>query len=485
MSKKTNIIYSIQTELYQSGLVEIETVILKGLYRFSILGINQKYGSDMKDRVYSALRSEKLLNLKSDNRKITVNLLPTNIEKKSTVYDLGIALACMVQTSQLEIHENIIAIGELSISGNVIESCKVLQAIFQAIKNNIKIIICSEKDMFLLYNSFIEIDEIIKNNGINFIVGKNLSEIVHNIKNKIYYVHNHKKQILTKNDVLQKDLSEQEALCVKNILKEKSLFKIIIALSTNKSVFIENNNQSNIKRFIKNLIYYNVKLSKEMILHMADVLKSDDIDILQKFIYPHIAIIDKNTPKEELLITIHKSIYGFIILEQFTDIPEDYFYTIKKYRTSPMVSFYNPCPCGNNGLFFTSIYDEKCLCLQRTILRHKQKIKNLEQGYFDFHISNTTLEKIEYEYSPDVYIYINKIIKKIKSTEFTYIWHRDAIDYISKIKTKYENTVIDTIIQVSEDVCKIRLIDKQQNTESLFVLLEDIQKAEDIIKKDF
>jgi predicted ATPase with chaperone activity len=111
-------IYSIQIDSNQSRLIEIETIILNGLYRFSILGINQKHSSDTKDRIYSALRSQRLTNLKSNNKKITVNLIPTDIDKRANIYDLGIALSCLSCMGQIHINEDVLVLGKIYISIN-------------------------------------------------------------------------------------------------------------------------------------------------------------------------------------------------------------------------------------------------------------------------------------------------------------------------------------------------------------------------------
>ena len=150
-NKKNHKIYSTNLLPSSTSLIEIETVILNGLYRFSILGISQKNSSDIKDRVYSALRAQKLMNLKSDNKKITVNLLPTDVDKKGNTYDLGIALGCLVHMNQIEIYEDVLTVGELSIVGNIIPSNYILKTMHQAIENNIKCIVCSYFDIKILF----------------------------------------------------------------------------------------------------------------------------------------------------------------------------------------------------------------------------------------------------------------------------------------------------------------------------------------------
>ncbi len=472
MKSKNNLkIYSINTEndVDKGNLIEIESVILNGLYKFSILGINQKKSSEIKDRVYSALRYEKLLNLKSDNKKITINLLPTNTEKKDSFYDLAIALSCLINTNQICIEDDFLAIGELSITGKIIPSGFLLKSIHRAINNNIKIIICSKKDIDLIDNMNLNAKELISKNKINFIYGDSLGELFLNIKNKKFYIFK------------TKDINLNKTTNHKTIkIKDKNIFKIVLAICTNRKIFIENNKDSYIHKFIKNLIYYTNKLNTQEILEMSYLLNVCDNKILYSYTNPIINSISKQTKKEDIKNMLIESIYGFNIVENFIDINEETFHIIKTNLKSSLICFYNTCPCGNNYSFFNNQNQERCLCLQRNILLYKQKIKRNEGGYFDFYIKNISDTFLEYE--PDNYIAMNDIISKFKYSEFKLANEDEVGDIMNLYCKNLDKQDLEKITVLTKDIAKLEYI---LNNQGLKIQENNIKLALDISKKDF
>ena len=465
-------IYSIQTESNDTKLIEVEVIILNGLYRFSILGINQKNSTDTKDRIYSALRSQKLVNLKSDNKKITVNLLPTSIEKKTNIYDLSIAISCLSCMGQINIDEDIIAIGELSILGNIIPASFVLKSIYQAIKNNVKLIICSQTDLHILNKYQIDIYKIIKDNNIKFISSNNLSDLIQNIKNKTYYVF---KDTDTK-DIIGFNLNIDH-------ISEKfnpHILKIILALSTKRNIFIENNKNCYIKKYIKNLKYYNIKLNSLEILEISNILNIPDEQILEKYIYPKISELDSQTQKKHLRILLNESTFGFNIIEDFLNINDESLYIIKKFNKSSIFCFYNSCPCGNNNIFFNNIGNNKCFCIQRNIIKHRQKIQNIENEFFDFYISNT-IETVT-EYISDDYLMVNGIIYKFRNSILE-INEGDVSDiFIKNNINNFERIYLDKIISLAKDITKLNCILGRLD---ITVSQDDIDLAIKLSRKDF
>ncbi|MBC7767149.1 hypothetical protein H7Y21_04135 [Arenimonas sp.] len=468
-NKQTYKIYTTNLSSDTSQLIEIETIILNGLYRFSILGVNQKSSSDIKDRVYSALRSQKLMNLKSDNKKITVNLLPTNIDKKTNIYDLGIALSCLVHMNQIELNENILATGELSIVGNLIPSNYILKSIYQAIENNIKCIICSQNDIEILNIYPNNLNYIINKNKLKFIVANNLGELIQNIKNNSFYTFKNNNEIITK--VIRRHID----------LNNENIFKIILAICTNRNIFIENRKDSYIKKFLKNLIYYTNRLNDFEILNISNILSKPDHSVLDMFTYPKMSIIDSQTQKDDLLLIVNESLFGFNLIENFISIPQDILYTTKKLHKSSIICFYNSCPCGNSNNLFISIQDDKCICLQRHILRYRQKILVLENGFFDFYIQNINNDILEYK--QDDYVYINEIISNFRN-QVNNINQIEVMDQISTtLKNYYEKAELDIIINLAKDIAMLKYI--LDETKKPMVLKDTIDLAVKFLKKGF
>ncbi len=465
-------IYSVQTESNQSTLIEIETIIMNGLYRFSILGINQKNSTDTKDRIYSALRSQKLVNLKSDNKKITVNLLPTNIDKRSNVYDLAIALSCLSCMNQIDINEDIIVIGELSILGNIISSNLILRTIHQAIQNNIKTIVCGQNDINTITKYKNNIVNLIEDSNIKFISSENLGDLIQDIKIKKYYVF----------DKVQYDTFTDIDLNKNNSLKTFSLdiLKIILALCTRRNVFIENKKNSYIEKYIRNLMYYNNKLRDHEILQISNILNINDNQILEKYIYPKVSILDSQTQKNDLFTMLNESVFGFNVIEDFLNMNDESWYIIKKNHKSSILCFYNACPCGNNNIFFNSIDNNRCFCVQRNILKYRQRVQKIENGFFDFHIHN--ISEAEVEVFSDDYLKINNIISKFRNTTLEISESGVSDNFIHENINLIERNDLDHIINLAKDIAKLNHI---TNKGELTLNKENICLAIELLKKGF
>ncbi len=473
-------IYSIHTESNKTNLIEIETIILNGLYRFSILGINQKNSTDTKDRIYSALRSQKLVNLKSDNKKITVNLLPTNIIKKTNIYDLSIALSCLSCMNQINIDENVIVIGELSILGNIIPSNFILRSIYQAVKNNIKIIVCTQAEIDTLDKNKIDIQKLIIENNIKLISSNNLGDLIQNIKNNKYTV---------LKDIKNKSIDDRicENISNTNLIKIRSskdlninILKIILAICTKRNIFIENTKNSFIKKYIENLIYYNKKLNPIEVLKMSNMLNLSDDQILETYTYPKVSILDSQTQKNDLSNLLNISYFGFNIIEDFLNMSEESMYIIKKYNSSSILCFYNTCPCGNSNVFFNNIGNNKCFCLQRNILKYRQRLQKIENGFFDFHI-NTAYEN-SIEYISDDYVKVNDIISKFRNTGVEIVDEYASNIFIKNNIDLLDRVYLDKILCLAKDIAKLNHILTEEEPK---LNQENIDLAIELLKKDF
>jgi hypothetical protein len=465
-------IYSIQTDLNQSGLIEIETRSLRGLYRFSILGINQKHSSDIKDRIYSALRSQRLINLKSDNKKITVNLLPTDIDKKTNIYDLGIALSCLCCMDQIEFCDDVIVIGELSILGNIIHTGYLLKSIYQSIKNNIKTIICSHADIKNIDNYQNNLYSLIKENNINFIVGDNLNDLIQNIKDSRYYEFSNTHETI---------IDIQKSVNYNTNISDKNIFKIVLSLCTKRNIFIEIKKDSYIRRFLNNLIYYNRRIGDNELLTISNILIKNDKEVLHKYMYPIISILDNQTQKHDLNTMLSESLFGFNLIENFTTLSEENWYMIKKNSVSSILCFYNSCPCGNNNFFFNKNSDERCFCLQRNILKYRQRLYKAENGFFDFHIKN--IEDINLSYGPTDYININNIIYLFRNVDVDILYDSKTDSVIDSYTCMYERIDLDEIINLAKDIKRLNYIINKK--EGAVLSKKEIDLAIELIKKDF
>lgn len=460
-------IYSIQNTKDGTRLIEIETIILNGLYKFSILGTNQKNINDTKDRIYSALRSQKIINLKSNNKKITVNILPRSTDTLDNTYDLAIAIGLIKSMSDFMLQENIIAIGELSILGKIISTKNILKVLYNAKKNNIKMIICSTEDIDTISRSNINTC------GIKFVTGIDLEDLIINLRNKNYHI-------------FDENINKKHINNAVNTYHElnKNIYKCILALCTNRHILIEYVENSDMVNFIKNLIFYQTSLEEDDILYLANRINITDREIIDEYSIPHINIIDSQNTENEIDTGLERSCFGFNVISNIMEIDKNILNIVKKKNLSSVLSFYKTCPCGNNNNFFKEDnYELRCFCLQRNIVKYKQKIRLADNGFFDFHIINTS-EKTS-DYTQGDYVNINKNISIYRKSDLK-IDIKDEVwvsEYIySKLK-KVSAEELNKVINLSKDIQKYHALFINKNMIDLEKTSIDL--AIDFFKKGF
>ncbi len=459
-------IYSIQKTKEGNILAEIETTILNGLYKFSILGSNQKNINDTKDKIYSALRFQKIMNLKSDNKKITVNILPKNTENFDNVYDLSIALSLLKKTNRIQINTDSIVLGELSILGKIISTQNILSGIYQALENKIELIICTNKDINNICNTNLDLIKIITDSNLKFISADTLEEIIHKIDNKDYY------------NFINKNKSSIKNSYEKIIEYDKNILKVIFSLCTNNHLLICKNQKSSIFNFLKNLIFYKPFIRNNNILYLSNHLAIADDVLINDYISPYINIINFQTRESDIINELNKSIYGFNIIDNILNIDKNVLYNVKTKNKSSVICFYTPCPCENLNSIFNDGYN-KCLCLQRNITRHLNKIKLISEGFFGFKINEDVyIDKL----SVDEYINIHNFILDYKNNNYKNKFTK--IEFYNKIIDELRDTNnidLDKIIDLFMCMEKFLYIIKPDNK----IRIENIIRiVRDLIKTD-
>lgn len=96
--------------------VDVEVDLSPGIPQFNIVGLPDKAINEAKDRVRSALRN---LGVQLPAKRITVNLSPSHVRKQGTLYDLPIALGILKLMGTVDLQEDTIVLGELSLDGKV------------------------------------------------------------------------------------------------------------------------------------------------------------------------------------------------------------------------------------------------------------------------------------------------------------------------------------------------------------------------------
>lgn len=122
--------------------ITVEVDVSSGLYSFSIVGLPDKAIDESKDRIIAALKNSGLRNPKTENHKVTVSLLPAQIKKEGSYFDIPILLTYLVASKQLSLpkdqKELAWFVGELSLTGEILPMNGILSIAECAKKHNIK-----------------------------------------------------------------------------------------------------------------------------------------------------------------------------------------------------------------------------------------------------------------------------------------------------------------------------------------------------------
>jgi len=112
-----------------STTVQIECDLSNGLPGFSMVGLADKAVDESKERIRSAIKNSGLV---LPPKRITLNLAPADLPKDGTAYDVGIAIAILVASGQIDSPDDALFIGELSLDGAVRKVPGVLSAVLLA-----------------------------------------------------------------------------------------------------------------------------------------------------------------------------------------------------------------------------------------------------------------------------------------------------------------------------------------------------------------
>lgn len=96
--------------------VDVEVDISNGLPQFNIVGLGDKAINEAKERVRSALKNT---GFQLPVKRITVNLSPSHLKKQGTLYDLPMAVGILKLSTGLDVPEDVVFLGELSLDGKV------------------------------------------------------------------------------------------------------------------------------------------------------------------------------------------------------------------------------------------------------------------------------------------------------------------------------------------------------------------------------
>ncbi len=121
-------------------IVELEVDISNGLPQFNIVGLPDSAIRESIERVRSAIKN---CQFNFPMKRITVNLAPANLRKEGAAFDLGIAVAVLLASNQLQFDDpsHTLVIGELSLDGALRPIPGILSMIISAKQKAIKRVI--------------------------------------------------------------------------------------------------------------------------------------------------------------------------------------------------------------------------------------------------------------------------------------------------------------------------------------------------------
>ncbi len=147
-------------------IVDVETYISEGFFRFDIVGLPDAAVRESRERVRSAMKTCKY---KFPDGNIVVNLAPADVKKSGVLYDLPILLSLLSASGQITANvSNTLFVGELSLSGEIRPANGVLSMVIKARE-------CGFDSIIIPYANAAEGAAV---SGINVYPAKNINEVV-------------------------------------------------------------------------------------------------------------------------------------------------------------------------------------------------------------------------------------------------------------------------------------------------------------------
>jgi len=127
----TALAYTVAFEGIEARMVEVQCAVAPGIPAFSIVGLPDKAVSEARERVRSALSS---MAIALPSKRITINLSPADLPKIGSHFDLPIAVALLaaLEIIPADDAEKTVALGELSLNGNLVPVLGALPAAMAA-----------------------------------------------------------------------------------------------------------------------------------------------------------------------------------------------------------------------------------------------------------------------------------------------------------------------------------------------------------------
>jgi magnesium chelatase family protein len=111
-------LFSAQIVGLVAHIVDVEVDLSRGLHAFSLVGLPSTSVDESQDRVSAAIKNSGFTSPKQKNQKIVISLAPAELKKEGSHYDLSIALAYLLASSEIKFEpDGKLFLGELSLDG--------------------------------------------------------------------------------------------------------------------------------------------------------------------------------------------------------------------------------------------------------------------------------------------------------------------------------------------------------------------------------
>ena len=383
-----------------SIVVDVEATFTRGLPSFTIVGMISTSISESKDRVKSALLTNEF---KFPPLKITVNLSPSDINKKGTHFDLAIALQIAFHDDKSIKFNDIFVFGELSLNGVIKDSNSIFAIVLSLAKQGLikEVLVCEDSakklqnipniKIYVIKNIIDAIEFFKTNDKSRFLFQKNELEYENiNINNEKFYF---KKEFTEDySDVLGQDMAK---------------FASMIAVAGNHNIIFEGSPGCGKSMITKRMQHIMPPVNLEEILEKAKLQSLDlsqvEFSPKRTFRSPHHSSTKSSifgggstTAKMGEIALSNGGILFFdelphfskSVLEALREPLEDNKILISRVNTKVMydtkflfVGAMNPCPCGN----LLSSANE-CRCNEAEIQRYKNRLSEPFTDRIDLYV---------------------------------------------------------------------------------------------------
>ncbi|MCG3662640.1 YifB family Mg chelatase-like AAA ATPase [Aliarcobacter butzleri] len=449
------IIKSASMDTIDAVSIDVESTFTRGLPSFTIVGMISTSISESRDRVKSAL----LVNdFKFPPLKITINLSPTELNKKGSHFDLAIALQIAFYDDKKVNFDDFYFFGELSLDGNIKDTNLIFPMVLSLAKQKLinKVVVCENSAKKLANIPNIDI-YVVKdlNNAIEFLKSNLKDEYLYKKEFPLYKtleINGEKYFYDTKyvedfSDVLGQDMAKYAAM---------------ICAAGNHNFIMEGSPGCGKSMISKRLQYILSPMSLEEILEKAKLQALDfkDIDFspIRAFRNPHhtatkSSILGGTNSKMGEVALSNNGVLFFDelphfpnnILEALREPLEDNKILISRVNSKVLyetkfifVAALNPCPCGN---LLSSI--KECRCSEVEIQRYKNRL------------SEPFLDRI------DLYLVMNDSFNDNKNIVSSTELHENVIKAFIKQKSRGQKELNGKLSD--EDIKKYCLLDNDSS----------------------